>query len=87
MTTQLHDLRDPTENMAQQLGEEVTRAKGLIRDLERSLQRMDEAKEHLRGHGLVVEVDLGDVGNAAAAARRQVAKVDLPRRTFAFPAT
>lgn len=87
MSAPLHALgqRDATENIGQQFLEEVTRAKGLIRDLERSLQRLDEAKEGLRGHGVSFEVDLGDVGNAAAAARRQVAKAPA-RTTFAYPA-
>lgn len=75
---------DATENLARQLGEEVTRAKSILDDLVRSLRRLDEVREQLRGKGLAVEVDLGDVGNAASNARRQVAKAP-PRTTFAYP--
>lgn len=67
---------DPTENLAHQIGQEVTRATTLIADLERSLRRLDEKRELLRARGLIVDVDLGDIGNAAQAVRRTCAERD-----------
>ncbi len=71
---------DPTENLARAIGADVTRAKALLADLERALGLLDGNRELLRKRGLVVDVDLGDIGNAAAIARRLVeAGKDKPR--------
>lgn len=75
---------DPVENLAHQIGQEVTRATTLLADLERSLRRLDEKRELLRKRGLIVDVDLGDIGNAAASARRTL-EAGKGKTTFRLP--
>ncbi len=75
---------DPTENLARAIGADVTLAKCMIADVARILERLDGNRELLRKRGLVVDVDLGDVGNAAAAARRQV-EAGKGKTTFRMP--
>jgi hypothetical protein len=76
--------QDPTEAQTKRLGSEVVLAKNLVADLERVLERLDEVTEQLRGKGVTVDVDLGEVGNAARSARK-VQAMASPRRTFSFP--
>ncbi len=75
---------DPTENLARAIGADVTRTKALLADLERALALLDGNRELLRKRGLIVDVDLGDIGNAAAAARR-VLVAGKARTTFRMP--
>jgi hypothetical protein len=77
--------QDPTVALAKQVGDEIVRVKALVDDLVRRLARLDEVTEQLRGKGVTVDVDLGEVGNAARSARK-VQAMASPRRTFSFPA-
>jgi ApbE superfamily uncharacterized protein (UPF0280 family) len=77
--------QDPIQAMSTRLGNEIDRTMSLVKDLERALERLDEVTEQLRGKGVTVEVDLGEVGNAARSARK-VQAMASPRRTFSFPA-
>jgi hypothetical protein len=76
---------DPTIALAKQIGDEIVYVKDIVATLERGLARLDKATEQLRGHGVTVDVDLGEVGNAARSARK-VQAMASPRRTFSFPA-
>ncbi len=75
---------DPTENLARAIGADVTRAKSILADLERALALLDGNRELLRKRGIIIDVDLGDVGNAAAAARRLV-EGKKGKTTFRMP--
>lgn len=71
------------------LGELKAQADKEVANLCATLKHLDETRELLNQHGLQMVVDLGDIGNAAAVARRQVADVKgtpvfaLPERSVA----
>lgn len=66
--------RDPIGPLTTQLGELVENARTQVDRLSTTLRQLDEIRATLREQESVeITVDLGDVGNAAAVARRQVA--------------
>ena len=74
---------DPVPNMASRWGAATARARDAVDNLTLCLRELDKVQEQLRERGMTVDVDLGPIGNAAAAARR-----DLERdtgRTFELP--
>jgi hypothetical protein len=64
--------QDPVQNMTALYAEDAQNARRHIADLTRLLKQLDEGKEKLAEHGITVDVDLGPIGNAAAAARRDL---------------
>jgi hypothetical protein len=75
---------DPHVALHRQLGERLVDAKATLARLEGTLRHIDELRAALKDAGVVVDVDLGVVGNAACQARRQleagaVQKFELPR--------
>jgi hypothetical protein len=75
---------DPVPNLATHLGGSVEVCRKHIEHLTNALRELDKLKEQLAEHKIVVEVDLGPIGNAAAAARRDLEKrSDSP--TFSLP--
>jgi hypothetical protein len=78
---------DPTSALAKQFGDEVVRAEKAVAHLEDVLRQLDRVTEQLAAlpNPVTVDVDLGEVGNAARSARKVQAMAN-PRRTFSFPA-
>jgi hypothetical protein len=76
---------DPLAALTRSVGEDVTDARRLLERLETVLRRIDEKRAKLADEdGITVDVNLGAVGNAAAAARR-TAEAGAVRPTFALP--
>lgn len=75
---------NPVRSLATRLGELKEQADREVANLETTLRHIDETKQLLNAHGLAMTVDLGDVGNAAAHARR-AAVADATTATFALP--
>ena len=67
---------DPTPNIVTRWGEAVTEARTRVSAFEDSLRELDKLRDQLKERDIHVAVDLGPVGNAAAAARRTVADHD-----------
>jgi hypothetical protein len=66
--------QDPVPNMVALYAEDAQSAKRHIADLTRLLRQLDEGRDKLAEHGITVDVDLGPIGDAAAACRRDLAK-------------
>lgn len=75
---------DPLPKISGNLGESVAEARRKIDDLTRILRHIDEHRDRLSEHGIEVVVDLGPIGNAAAAVRRDVEKKN-DRPVFQMP--
>jgi hypothetical protein len=74
---------DPTPTIVTRWGEAVTVARERLSAFEDSLRELDKLHAQLAERDLTVSVDLGQVGNAAAAARRDLDK--QTGQTFALP--
>lgn len=61
--------QSPIRSLTTRLGELKEEADKRINDLASTLKHIDETRELLNQHGLVMTVDLGPIGNAAAHAR------------------
>lgn len=75
--------QNPIPNLTSVVGQTITEARDKIDSLTATLRALDKLTETLREHKVTVDVDLGVIGNAAAAARR-----DLERErptTFELP--
>lgn len=77
-------VRDPVTAMTAQFGERVIDAKATLARLEGTLRHIDDLRASLREAGVTVDVDLGAIGNAAAAARRAEAAGQV-RPGFVLP--
>jgi hypothetical protein len=75
---------DPFPNVNAQWGQAVAEANRKVRSLITTLRELDGLTAILEEHGITVSVDLGPIGNAATAARRDLEKQrDTP--TFQMP--
>lgn len=76
---------DPVPNMTEQVGQLTADLRSTIAGLTSQLRALDTRIETLREqHDITVSVDLGPIGNAAAAARRDLERErDTP--TFRMP--
>jgi hypothetical protein len=75
---------DPVPNLTQRWGAYVKQAGDLTNELAAVLRDVDKTAAQLAEHKVTVNVDLGPIGNAAAAARRDLEKrSDTP--TFKMP--
>jgi hypothetical protein len=75
---------DPVPAMQQRWVESVQHARKLLDGLVRELRVIDSHAETLAEHGITVTVDLGPIGNAAAAARRDLER-DTGKKPFEMP--
>jgi hypothetical protein len=75
---------DPHVALHRQLGERIVDARRETERLTGILTHIDELRQKLRESGVEVQVDLGDVGNAAADMRRQL-EAGAVKQTFALP--
>jgi hypothetical protein len=64
--------QDPLANRLRSFGDDLKRARTLTADLEHVLKRMDEEASSLEAEGVTMTYTLGPVGDAAAAARRDL---------------
>lgn len=64
--------QDPVPNLASRWGGAAARARSAVADLETCLRELDKVQDQLKERGLTVSTDLGPVGNAAQAARRDL---------------
>jgi hypothetical protein len=77
---------DPTPQMVARFGEYQLEARSRLAYLVDTLRNLDKLADELAEHAITVSVDLGPIGNAAAAARRDLEKQrDQP--TFTMPTT
>jgi hypothetical protein len=77
---------DPVPNLTGQAGQLAADARRKLDNLIYTLRELDKIRGTLAEHDITLEVDLGPIGNAAAAARRDLEKKrDQP--TFKLPAT
>jgi hypothetical protein len=77
---------DPVPNLTGQAGQLAADARRKLDNLIYTLRELDKIRGTLAEHDITLEVDLGPIGNAAAAARRDLEKQrDQP--TFKLPAT
>ena len=76
--------QDPVENLTRQYGAETQMARKHLDYLVNCLRSMDGLAEKLAEHGITVDADIGPIGNAAAAARRDLER-ETGRPTFSFP--
>lgn len=75
---------DPVPNLTQRFGETTQEARKLLQRLTLTLCELDDIAGILAEHDVTVSVDLGPVGNSAAATRRDLEKQrDTP--TFELP--
>lgn len=65
---------DPLPNLTTNLGTTLQAAKKRVGDLTSTLRELDTLQQNLLEHGLDMDIDLGPIGNAAAAARRDLEK-------------
>jgi hypothetical protein len=65
---------DPLPNITANLARHLTDAKKHRDHLVTALRDIDKCKVSLLEHGVDIDVDLGPIGNAAAAARRDLEK-------------
>jgi hypothetical protein len=75
---------DPVPNLTTQWVEAMTTARKSLSALTRALREVDGLSKTLAEHDVTVRVDLGPIGNAAAAARRDLEK-NKDKTTFALP--
>ena len=76
--------RDPVENLSSHYGASTQQARKHLDYLVNCLRAMDGLAAKLSEHGITVGADLGPIGNAAAAARRDLER-DTGKPTFSFP--
>ena len=76
--------RDPADALAQQLGTATEDARDSVFRLVGALRSLDATIGKLREHGIDVKVDLGPIGNAAQAARRDLERQN-DRPSFRLP--
>lgn len=74
---------DPLANRLRHFGDDLKHAKALVYDLETVLARMDRDSAELTEAGVTMTYTLGPIGDAAAAARRDMARPT--RTTFRMP--
>lgn len=78
--------QEPLRPLTTQLGELTTEARTLVGRLESVLKRLDAVRGTLREQEKVdVTIDLGEIGNAAATARRQLESVKNEPAKFRMP--
>jgi hypothetical protein len=77
--------QNPVRAMTARLGELKETADREILNLTSTLKAIDATRELLNGQGIAMTVDLGEIGNAAAHARRAV-DADKGVAVFAMPA-
>ncbi len=77
--------RDPADALAQQLGEATEQARNAVFHLVGALRGLDSVIGKLAEHQIEVKVDLGPIGNAAAAARRDLERQNDSRPSFRLP--
>jgi hypothetical protein len=65
---------DPTPNLVARWGQLATEARTRVQALEQTLRELDRTQAQLSERNLTVSVDLGQIGNAAMAARRDLEK-------------
>lgn len=75
---------DPVPNLTSRLGECAKVARERVASLEDACRELDTIYEQLANHHIEANVDLGPIGNAAAAARRDLEK-ERPGNTFSLP--
>lgn len=75
---------DPVPNLTSSWGQLAADARRKVDSLTTTLRELDKVTGTLVDHGMKVDVDLGPIGNAAAAARRDLEKDRGP--TFNLPA-
>ena len=75
---------DPVPVLSARWGQTAAEARRKTESLVATLRELDQVAADLEGHGLTVDVDLGPIGNAAAAARRDLDR-ENPLPTFALP--
>jgi hypothetical protein len=75
--------QDPVPTIVTRWGDAVHTARARVAALTDSLRELDKIAGTLAEKGVVVHVDLGPIGDAAAAARRDLEQE--PARTFALP--
>lgn len=74
---------DPVPNLTANWGTLAAKARHRVDELNSLLRELDKTTAALAEKGMVVSVDLGPVGNAAAAARRDLEK--QKPHTFELP--
>ncbi len=75
---------DPLPALTRNLGQDITDTQTVLERLEILLRRIDEKRQALREAGVTVDVDLGPIGNASAAARRTL-EAGKAGTTFEMP--
>ncbi len=81
ITTLTH--ASPLPNLTQQLGQDIAYAHQHVARLTATLTRLDQLRDTLKEHGIpTIDIDLGPIGNAAAATRRVEAQKP---NAFALP--
>jgi hypothetical protein len=65
---------DPGPNLVARWGQLATEARTRVQALEQTLRELDRTQAQLSERNLTVSVDLGQIGNAAMAARRDLEK-------------
>lgn len=65
---------DPVPNLTAQWGQLAAEARRKVDGLAQTLRELDKVRDALAKHDLDVAEDLGPIGNAAAAARRDLEK-------------
>jgi ABC-type transporter Mla subunit MlaD len=66
--------QDPVPNLVARWGQLATEARSRVTALEQTLRELDKTQAQLAERDLTVSVDLGQIGNAAMAARRDLEK-------------
>jgi hypothetical protein len=74
---------DPVTNLTTTAGELAVELITMLDTLTRALRSLDRARDALQERGIAFDVDLGPIGNAAAAARRDLEKPNTD--TFHLP--
>jgi hypothetical protein len=78
---------NPIETLTTRFGQTANDAKQQTERLATTLRELDHLADQLTEHHLTVSVDLGPIGNAAAAARRDLEKrKDAPAFKLPRPA-
>ena len=75
---------NPVPNLSARWTDATVRARHAIEDATVCLRQIDDLADQLAAHNVTVSVDLGPIGNAAAAARRDLEKRN-GRPTFRMP--
>jgi hypothetical protein len=75
---------NPVPNLTAQWTDHVMQARRLVGMLTSELRSIDDVQNSLGDHEIRVSVDLGPIGNAAAAARRDLEK-QKPGTKFELP--